>query len=114
VGRQGLQTQMEELLAAVARVCERPARLRAQTRTTRAEQAGQRGGRCRYDAAGGRARQGATPPTKTAALMAMQRCPAAPNAAPVSAATVASRCASGRTTAWFLAPMLACVGANLG
>jgi hypothetical protein len=63
---------------------------------------------------GGRARQGATPPTKTAALMAMQRCPAAPNAAPVSAATVASRCASGRTTAWFLAPMLACARAEPG
>mmetsp|Transcript_12875 Transcript_12875/g.32497 ORF Transcript_12875/g.32497 Transcript_12875/m.32497 type:complete len:234 (+) Transcript_12875:529-1230(+) len=47
-------------------------------------------------------------PTKTAALMAMHLCPAAPKAAPVSAPTVDSSCASGKTTAWFFAPMLLC------
>ena len=48
------------------------------------------------------------PPTKTAALMAIHRWPAAPNAAPASALTVASRLASGMMTAWFLAPRFAC------
>mmetsp|Transcript_28350 Transcript_28350/g.92588 ORF Transcript_28350/g.92588 Transcript_28350/m.92588 type:complete len:315 (-) Transcript_28350:127-1071(-) len=47
-------------------------------------------------------------PTKTAVETAMQRCPAAPNAAPVSAFTVDSSAASGITTAWFFAPMLDC------
>ena len=50
----------------------------------------------------------AVPPTKTAAEMAMQRWPAAPKAAPARAAVVASGKASGSTTAWFLAPALAC------
>ena len=49
-------------------------------------------------------RQGATPPTNTAAEMAMQRWPAAPNAAPINALTAASGSASGMMTAWFLAP----------
>ncbi len=43
--------------------------------------------------------QGPMPPTNTAALMAMHRWPAAPNAAPASALTVASRLASGMMTA---------------
>ena len=54
--------------------------------------------------------QGPMPPTNTAALMAMHRCPAAPKAAPASALTVASRLASGMMTAWFLAPRFACAG----
>mmetsp|Transcript_7983 Transcript_7983/g.23855 ORF Transcript_7983/g.23855 Transcript_7983/m.23855 type:complete len:264 (-) Transcript_7983:403-1194(-) len=45
-------------------------------------------------------------PTKTAAEIAMHLWPAAPAKAPVRADTVASTWASGRTTAWFLAPML--------
>ena len=38
----------------------------------------------------------------------MQRCPAAPKAAPTSALMACSRFASGNTTAWFLAPIIDC------
>jgi len=41
----------------------------------------------------------------------MQRCPAAPKAAPAMAFSVASLSASASTTAWFLAPRLACTRA---
>mmetsp|Transcript_25315 Transcript_25315/g.63391 ORF Transcript_25315/g.63391 Transcript_25315/m.63391 type:complete len:235 (-) Transcript_25315:962-1666(-) len=54
---------------------------------------------------------GPSPPglsTKTTVDIAMQRCPAAPNAAPTRALAAASGSASGITTAWFLAPMLHC------
>src|SRR5262245_14012673 len=47
-------------------------------------------------------------PTATAAEMAMQRCPAEPNAAAVRWSAANSRSASGSTTAWFFAPPSAC------
>jgi hypothetical protein len=47
-------------------------------------------------------------PTKTPTGSAMQRCPAAPNAAPVIAFTTDWRVASGRMMPWFLAAMLLC------
>jgi hypothetical protein len=47
-------------------------------------------------------------PTATTAEIAMQRSPAEPYAAPVSASAAKSRSASGSTTAWFLAPPSAC------
>mmetsp|Transcript_29977 Transcript_29977/g.73012 ORF Transcript_29977/g.73012 Transcript_29977/m.73012 type:complete len:355 (-) Transcript_29977:102-1166(-) len=47
-------------------------------------------------------------PTNTAVVSAMQRWPAAPNAAPTSASSVFSLLASGSTTAWFFAAMFAC------
>mmetsp|Transcript_91885 Transcript_91885/g.297332 ORF Transcript_91885/g.297332 Transcript_91885/m.297332 type:complete len:202 (+) Transcript_91885:746-1351(+) len=47
-------------------------------------------------------------PTKMAVESAMQRWPAAPKAAPVSLLSTDSLSASGITTPWFLAPMLAC------
>mmetsp|Transcript_108572 Transcript_108572/g.324663 ORF Transcript_108572/g.324663 Transcript_108572/m.324663 type:complete len:403 (+) Transcript_108572:517-1725(+) len=47
-------------------------------------------------------------PTKMAVDSAMQRCPAAPKAAPVSLFRTDSLSASGRMTPWFFAPMLAC------
>lgn len=43
-------------------------------------------------------------PTRMAVERAMQRCPAAPNAAPTSWLRVFSLLASGMTTPWFLAP----------
>jgi hypothetical protein len=50
----------------------------------------------------------AAAPTATTALIAMQRSPAEPYAAPISASAVNSRSASGSTTAWFFAPPSAC------
>ncbi len=47
-------------------------------------------------------------PTSTATDTAMQRWPAAPNDAPASASSVCCRCASGRTMAWFFAPIMHC------
>mmetsp|Transcript_46345 Transcript_46345/g.116712 ORF Transcript_46345/g.116712 Transcript_46345/m.116712 type:complete len:380 (+) Transcript_46345:436-1575(+) len=47
-------------------------------------------------------------PTNTTVERAMQRCPAAPKAAPTSAFTAVSLLASGMMTPWFLAPMLDC------
>ena len=47
-------------------------------------------------------------PTATAAEIAMQRSPAEPNAAAARWSAAKSRSASGRTTAWFLAPPRAC------
>ncbi len=47
-------------------------------------------------------------PTKMATDSAMQRCPAAPKAAPTICERAASLSASGSTTAWFLAAMLLC------
>mmetsp|Transcript_69395 Transcript_69395/g.185185 ORF Transcript_69395/g.185185 Transcript_69395/m.185185 type:complete len:299 (-) Transcript_69395:230-1126(-) len=48
----------------------------------------------------------AVSPTKTATEIAMQRWPAAPNAAPTMPLRACSLLASGSTTAWFLAPTL--------
>ncbi len=50
----------------------------------------------------------ATLPTATATEIAMQRSPADPYAAPISASTACSRFASGITTRWFFAPPSAC------
>lgn len=47
-------------------------------------------------------------PTNTATLMAMQRCPAAPQDAATKLSTTASLLASGITTMWFFAPAIAC------
>mmetsp|Transcript_108656 Transcript_108656/g.233957 ORF Transcript_108656/g.233957 Transcript_108656/m.233957 type:complete len:230 (+) Transcript_108656:565-1254(+) len=47
-------------------------------------------------------------PTQRTVERAMQRCPAAPKAAPTSAFRVASLSQSGMIVAWFLAPRLAC------
>ena len=47
-------------------------------------------------------------PTSTATEIAMQRSPAEPYAAPISASTACPRSASGMTTMWFLAPPRAC------
>mmetsp|Transcript_35936 Transcript_35936/g.65984 ORF Transcript_35936/g.65984 Transcript_35936/m.65984 type:complete len:227 (-) Transcript_35936:866-1546(-) len=47
-------------------------------------------------------------PTKTATLIAMHLCPAAPQPAPVSWFTTLCGSASGKTTAWFFAPRLHC------
>jgi hypothetical protein len=47
-------------------------------------------------------------PTGTATLIAMQRSPALPYPAPISASTAWSRSASGITTMWFLAPPKHC------
>ena len=58
--------------------------------------------------ASSRTRGPAAVPTATTALIAMQRSPAEPNAAPVSASAANSRSASGSTTAWFFAPPSAC------
>ena len=49
-------------------------------------------------------RSSAIGPTATAAEMAMQRSPAEPNPALTMASAARSRSASGRITAWFLAP----------
>mmetsp|Transcript_21293 Transcript_21293/g.36559 ORF Transcript_21293/g.36559 Transcript_21293/m.36559 type:complete len:211 (+) Transcript_21293:917-1549(+) len=46
-------------------------------------------------------------PTRTATEIAMQRCPAAPKAAPVRALMECCLLASGSTTAWFFAPRFA-------
>lgn len=46
----------------------------------------------------------ATSPTNTATEIAMQRSPAEPKAAPISASTTWSMSASGITTMWFFAP----------
>ena len=48
--------------------------------------------------------QSAASPTSTAALIAMQRWPAAPQVAPTRLAMAWSLSASGRITRWFLAP----------
>ena len=50
----------------------------------------------------------AAAPTATTAEIAMQRSPAEPYAAPISASAANSRSASGSTTAWFFAPPSAC------
>ena len=47
-------------------------------------------------------------PTATSTEMAMQRSPAEPYAAPISASAARSMSASGITTMWFLAPPSAC------
>ena len=47
-------------------------------------------------------------PTKTTVLSAIHLCPAAPKPAATKAFKVASVLASGKTIAWFLAPMLDC------
>ena len=47
-------------------------------------------------------------PTVTSTEPAMQRCPAAPNAEPITPPTVLSTTASGMTTMWFFAPPSAC------
>mmetsp|Transcript_60668 Transcript_60668/g.161211 ORF Transcript_60668/g.161211 Transcript_60668/m.161211 type:complete len:206 (-) Transcript_60668:623-1240(-) len=52
--------------------------------------------------------QDSASPTKTAVESAMQRCPAAPKAAPHRLFNTVSLSASGITTPWFLAPMFDC------
>src|SRR5690606_7668603 len=47
-------------------------------------------------------------PTSTATESAIQRCPAAPKAAPTKAFKVCSLLASGITTTWFFAPIIDC------
>ncbi len=47
-------------------------------------------------------------PTGTATEIAMQRSPAEPKPAPISASTAWSMSASGMTIMWFLAPPSAC------
>mmetsp|Transcript_10135 Transcript_10135/g.38457 ORF Transcript_10135/g.38457 Transcript_10135/m.38457 type:complete len:200 (-) Transcript_10135:536-1135(-) len=52
--------------------------------------------------------QSALSPTNTATLRAMQRCPAAPKAAPTIAFSAAPLSASGMIVTWFFAAVLAC------
>lgn len=55
-----------------------------------------------------RSRSAVSLPTGTATLIAMQRSPALPYPAPISASTAWSRSASGSTIMWFLAPPKHC------